>query len=253
MVADVGFDAGGAQGLADGLGAVGNAAGGFADGGADFGVLIFDDAGLEDVGGEPGGAADDVLRAENGCQGCHAVDAVLEGDDGGLIVQGGSKELGGGLGVVALDGEDDEVELGVGFFRAFDGIDAVDVAGSGFADHAEAVVADGLEVGAAGDEGDVVASLEKAGANEAANAAGTHDQDLHWNSIRSVDLGLIVACGRVGFTLLRFPISRCCVTGGWAPGIPLTDFGRRRRNPGSGPGQAGAGSASPPGETFAKP
>ena len=66
VVADVGFDAGGAQGLADGLDAVGDAAGGFADGGADFGVLIFDDAGLEDVGGEPGGSADDVPRAEDG-------------------------------------------------------------------------------------------------------------------------------------------------------------------------------------------
>ena len=32
----------------------------------DFGVLIFDDAGFEDVGGEPGGAADDVLCAEDG-------------------------------------------------------------------------------------------------------------------------------------------------------------------------------------------
>ena len=44
-----------------------------------------------------------------------------------------------------------------------------------FADHAEAVVADGLEVGAAGDEGDVVAGLEEAGADEAADAAGAHD------------------------------------------------------------------------------
>ena len=66
VVADLGLDAGGAQGLADGLDAVGDAAGGFADGGADFGVLIFDDAGFEDVGGEPGGAADDVLRTEDG-------------------------------------------------------------------------------------------------------------------------------------------------------------------------------------------
>ena len=31
-----------------------------------FGVLIFDDAGFGDVGGEPGGAADDVLGAEDG-------------------------------------------------------------------------------------------------------------------------------------------------------------------------------------------
>ena len=54
-----------------------------------------------------------------------------------------------------------------------------DVAGTGFADHAEAVVADGLEVGAAGDEGDVVAGLEEAGADEAADAAGAHDQDIH--------------------------------------------------------------------------
>ena len=66
VVADLGFDAGGAEGLGDGLDAGGDSAGGFADGGSDFGVLIFDDARLEDVGGEPGGAADDVLFAEDG-------------------------------------------------------------------------------------------------------------------------------------------------------------------------------------------
>ena len=66
VVADFGFDAGGAQGLADGLDSVGDSAGGFADGGADFGVLILDNAGFEDVGGEPGGAANDVVRAEDG-------------------------------------------------------------------------------------------------------------------------------------------------------------------------------------------
>ena len=66
VVADLGLDARGAQGLADGLDAVGESAGWFADGGADFGVLIFDDAGLEDVGGEPGGAADDVIGSKNG-------------------------------------------------------------------------------------------------------------------------------------------------------------------------------------------
>ena len=35
----------------------------------------------------------------------------------------------------------------------------VDLAGSGFAEHAEAVVADGVEVGAAGDEGDFLAGF----------------------------------------------------------------------------------------------
>ena len=65
FVGDLGLDAGGAEGLGDGLDAVGDASGGLADGGTDFGVLIFDDAGLEDVGGEPGGAADDVLFSEN--------------------------------------------------------------------------------------------------------------------------------------------------------------------------------------------
>ena len=100
-----------------------------------------------------------------------------------MVAEGGAEELGGGLGVVALDGEDDEVELGVGFFREFDGVDVVDVAGSGFADHAEAVVAEGLEVGTAGDEGDVMAGLEETGADEAADAAGAHDEDLHGDFI----------------------------------------------------------------------
>ena len=59
--------------------------------------------------------------------------------------------------------------------RVFDGVDVVDVAGSGFAEHGEAVLADGPEVGAAGDEGDVVAGLEEAGTDEGADAAGAHD------------------------------------------------------------------------------
>ena len=71
----------------------------------------------------------------------------------------------------------------------FDGVDVVDVAGSGFAEHAEAVVADGLEVGAAGDEGDVVAGLEEAGADEAADSAGAHYQYAH---------GALISEGRLG-------------------------------------------------------
>ena len=97
VVADLDLEAGGAEGVGDGLDAVGDAAGGFADGGSDFGVLVFDDAGFEDVGGEPGGAADDVFRSKNGCEGWDAVDAVLEGDDGGVwSLDGGAEELGGG-------------------------------------------------------------------------------------------------------------------------------------------------------------
>ena len=41
------------------------------------------------------------------------------------------------------------------------------------------MVADGVEVGAAGDEGDVLAGFDEAGADEAADAAGAHDQDVH--------------------------------------------------------------------------
>ena len=92
-----------------------------------------------------------------------------------MLAYGGAQEFGGGLCVVALDGEDDEVELGVGVLRSLDGVDVVDLACSGFAEHAEAVVADGFEVGAAGDEGDVLAGFLEAGADEAADSAGAHD------------------------------------------------------------------------------
>ena len=105
------------------------------------------------------------------------------------MADGGAEEFGGGLGVVALDGEDDEVELVAGVCRAFDGVDVVDLAGSGFAEHAEAVVADGVEVGAAGDEGDVLAGFDEAGADEAADSAGAHDQDVH---------GAFISEGRLG-------------------------------------------------------
>ena len=44
----------------------------------------------------------------------------------------------------------------------FDGVDVEHLAGAVFAEHGEAVVADGLEVGAAGDEGDFLAGLEEA-------------------------------------------------------------------------------------------
>ena len=66
VVADLSLDACGAEGLGNGLDAVGDSTGGFADGGSDFGVLVFDDAGFGDVGGEPGCAADDVFWAKDG-------------------------------------------------------------------------------------------------------------------------------------------------------------------------------------------
>ena len=144
----------------------------------------------------------------------------MEGEHGGLLVAyGGAEELGGRLGVVALDGEDDEVELGaVSVLRAFDGVDVVDLAGSGFAEHAEAVVADGLEVGAAGDEGNVVAGLDEAGADESADAAGAHDQDVHGGFIsfwpdRGANCGLWV--GRT-ITLTFADRARGKT---WAPGL----------------------------------
>ena len=103
----------------------------------------------------------------------------MEGEHGGLLVDGGAEELGGRVGVVALDREDDEIEGSAGVFRTFDYVDPVHSACSGLAEHAEAVVADGVEVGAAGDEGDVVAGLDEAGADESADSAGAHDQDVH--------------------------------------------------------------------------
>ena len=126
--------------------------------------------------------------------------------------------MGGGVGVVALDGEDDEVEWGVSVFRAFDGVDVVDLAGSGFAEHAEAVVADGVEVGAAGDEGDFLAGFDEAGADEAADSAGAHDQDVHGGFIsfwpaRGANCGLWV--GRT-ITLTFADRARGKT---WAPGL----------------------------------
>ena len=53
----------------------------------------------------------------------------LEGEDGGLVGDGGAEKLGGLLGVVALDGEDDEVELGTGVLWTFYCVDVVDLAG----------------------------------------------------------------------------------------------------------------------------
>ena len=47
------------------------------------------------------------------------------------------------------------------------------------ADDAKAVAADGVQVGAAGDEGDLVAGAGEEGAEVAADAAGAHNCDVH--------------------------------------------------------------------------
>ena len=87
VVGDLDLEAGGAEGRGAMVWTRWEiAAGGFADGGPDFGVLVFDDAGFEDVGGEPGGAADDVFRSKNGCEGggrCRC--RFGRGEDCGLV------------------------------------------------------------------------------------------------------------------------------------------------------------------------
>jgi hypothetical protein len=107
------------------------------------------------------------------------LDAVLRGRDGDAGRGDGGELRQGGGGVLRLHGEHDDVAGGQsGRARPVGDRDAHgDALLGGF--EAQAVVAYGLEVRAAGDQRDVVAVLEETRADHAADRAGPVDDDPH--------------------------------------------------------------------------
>lgn len=115
------------------------------------------------------------------------VDAVLGTDDGDVGAGGGSQILEGGEGVLGLGGEDDDVVVAPGDFAGV--VDGGDTFLGGLVGHAdgEAVGEDAGEVGASGDQDDLVAVSVEEGADAAADRAGSVDDVAHrgWPSSRA--------------------------------------------------------------------
>ena len=143
-----------------------------------------DDAGLEVRRGEPDHHGVHVGEAAEGE--AFVLDAVLGADDGDVRASGGEQGVERGLRVLRLHAEDHDVigaEVDLG--RMADGGDLQFDGGVGGLE-GEAALADGVEVGAAGDEGDVVAGLVEAGADGAADRARAVDDVAHVSRQSSV-------------------------------------------------------------------
>ena len=175
----------------DGLG--GGVGGGHADLASAVGADV---AGREEVGGDGGDADEDAIAGDEVGDGFDVAEAVLEGEDPG----GGAEEMaGGGEGGVDLMclGEDHEEVGDLGGFLGAAGGELGDAAGAvagcgvvGF--ETEAVAADGVEVLLVDvEEGDGGAGFGEESAEERTHGAGTEDGDVHggfpWVRVRDGD------------------------------------------------------------------
>ena len=107
-------------------------------------------------GGDIGGAGDGRVLAEDRRDALVAVDAVLQGDDAGVRADQRLRQLGGGLGVPQLDREQHDVDR-ADLLRIVGGVDLRQMQVAVHALDLQAVLAQRVEMGAARDEGDVVA------------------------------------------------------------------------------------------------
>jgi len=155
-----------------------------------FGDVLADGGGVGDDGdfggagpGQPdavdGAGADGAGPADDVGDGFGVAEAILVGADEGVVADEMADGLDGGGGVVAFDGDDDEVVAGGEAFNGGAGVDAVDVVVAPDAGDDEAVLADGVHMGGTADEGDVVAGLGHEPADGAAHGAGAHDEYTH--------------------------------------------------------------------------
>lgn len=145
---------------------------------------VLDDAGLLDRAEDVGDAAPDALGTDDVGEDVLVVDAVLEGEHRGVRTEHRVERRGSVRGVEGLHTEEDEVDFADG--RGIVGRRAVDHEIAGHALDRDAVLAEGLEVLAARDEGDVVTLLGETAAVVRADAARTVDCDIH---ARCIDTG----------------------------------------------------------------
>ncbi len=139
---------------------------------------LLDHAGLGDVRADACHARHDVARSHDLAHPIGTLDAVLEREDRGATSYQAPQAFGGGLGVAHLHREQDGIGL----------LDLARVSGnahlrerefSQFRIEPQALGLHGLQMAAARDECDVIASRSKARAEVAADAARPHHNDLH--------------------------------------------------------------------------
>jgi hypothetical protein len=139
---------------------------------------VADHPGLGDHRWQVGRPADDVPAPENLGQSVDAVDAVLEGDHRSIGAEQRSAGSSGGLGVVAFDREQDDVDRadGMGIVGRFGRVQ-VDVAE--LALESETAGANGVQMGAAGNEGNPRAGGRETGAKAATQPTTSHHRKIH--------------------------------------------------------------------------
>ena len=152
----IGLGAGFVQGGGDGFNPRGHLAGWLAKGDPLVGTAVLDHAGRYDRAEDIGCAGQDALGAEQARELLDAVDTVLKGQNRGVGAKGRFERLSGGVGVVALDREERELEAVASLGRALDRFDRLDQERLATGAELDATLAQGGEVGAAGDKGDVV-------------------------------------------------------------------------------------------------
>ena len=189
-----GFDAGRLEGGEQGLGAGPRSAVQLAEDDARSPARVADHPGFLDDREDVGRAPDDGPGAQPASQDLLGVDAVLQRDDDGVPAH--HRRDGGGrrLGVVELDGEQNNVDRtdAPGIVGGLEGMDAR------VAERAldpEAGGAHGLQVRAAGDEGNLGAGAGQAGAEIAADTARPHDGEAK-GGVWSVGHGAIITRSR---------------------------------------------------------
>lgn len=126
-----------------------------------------------------GACADGLWPADGGGNGLGVAESVLVGADEGIAGDEVSDGVDGVCGVVAFDGDDDEVESGLKGVGGGLSVDLGDVVVAPDAGDAESVVADGVHVGLSSDEGDVVSGFGHESADGGADGAGAHDENAH--------------------------------------------------------------------------
>ena len=176
---DLGGEAAGAgEGGVEPLGALAGAAGELAEADPRVHAGVADVAGRLDPGDDAAEAAEHALGAEGVGELGGRVDAVEEGDDEGVGAEERPHRLRGLGDLPGLHAEEDRVGRAERR-RVVGGAGGVDREVAGDAADAEAVLPDGAEVVAPGDEGDVLAGLGEATAEVGADGAGAEDGDAH--------------------------------------------------------------------------
>ena len=177
---DLGGDAAGAgEGGAEPLGALAGAAGELAEADPRVHAGVADVAGGLDPGDDAAEAAEHALGAEGVGELGGRVDAVEEGDDEGVGAEERASCACAASATCQVFTPRRITSAGPSAAGSSEARAGCDREVAGDAADAEAVLPDGAEVVAPGDEGDVLAGLGEAAAEVGADGAGAEDGDVH--------------------------------------------------------------------------